>query len=135
MTRIAAVRGLPSDRVRTRLTTRTWFAIAPTLSVVLLACGSGRNYDNPPEISPITAGSSTSTTSATTTTVFVPTTAPTTLGPVTEPPTAPPPTTGETYTVVQGDTLSGISRRLGVTLDALLAANNLTASSLITPGL
>ena len=154
MTRIPTDRGLPSDRVRTRLTTRTWFAIAPTLSVVLLACGSGRNYDNPPEISPITAGSSTSTTSATTTTVFVPTTAPTTLGPVTEPPTAPPPppppptqpptappppttpppTTGETYTVVQGDTLSGIARRLGVTLDALLAANNLTASSLITPG-
>ena len=162
MTLIAPVSRLASDRVRTRLTTRTWFGIAPTLSIVLsialAACGSGRNYDNPPEISPITAGSSTSTTSATTTTVFVPTTAPTTLGPVTEPPTAPPPppppptapptppptpppppttpppTTGETYVVVGGDTLFGISRKLGVTLDALLAANNLTASSLITPG-
>ena len=158
MTRFAAVRRLASDRVRTRLTTRTWFAIAPTLSVVLVACGSGRNYDNPPDISPITAGSSTSTTSASTTTVFVPTTAPTTLGPVTQPPTAPPPppppptqpptqpptvppppttpppTTGETYAVVGGDTLFGISRRLGVTLDALLAANGLNSSSLITPG-
>jgi LysM repeat protein len=87
----------------------------------------------------------------------VPTTAPTTLGPVTAPPTAPPPppppptqpptappppttpttpppTTGETYTVVGGDTLFGISRKLGVTLDALLAANGLNSSSLITPG-
>lgn len=154
MTRIAPSSRLPSVRVRTRLSTLTRLAIAPTLSVALLACGSGRNYDNPPEISPITAGSSTSTSSTTSTTVFVPTTAPTTLGPVTEPPTAPPPppppptppptpppppttpppTTGETYAVVGGDTLSGISRRLGVTLDALLAANNLNANSLITPG-
>ena len=33
-------------------------------------------------------------------------------------PTTPPPTTGETYAVVGGDTLFGISRKLGVTLDA-----------------
>lgn len=142
---------LASGRVRTK----KWLAIAPIAPIVLVACGSGRNYDNPPEVAPITSGSS-STTAATspTTTVFVPTTAPTTLGPVTAPPTAPPPptppptprpteatvpttpvvTTGETYTVVGGDTLYGISRKLGVTLDKLLGANGLNETSLITPG-
>lgn len=35
----------------------------------------------------------------------------------------PPPSTGTTYTVKPGDTLSGIAKALGVTVDALLAAN------------
>ena len=127
--------------------------------IALVACGSGRNYDNPPEVAPITAGSSTSTSQQSTSTVFVPSTAPTTLGPVTAPPTAPPPpappptapppptppptpaptqapvdTTGETYTVVGGDTLFGISRTLGVSLQDLLGANGMNQSSVIQPG-
>jgi LysM repeat protein len=40
-----------------------------------------------------------------------------------------------TYTVKAGDSLSAIARRNRVTLAALLAANNLTATSLITPGM
>jgi LysM repeat protein len=39
-----------------------------------------------------------------------------------------------TYTVKPGDWLSRIADRHGVTLSALLAANNLTATSLIQPG-
>lgn len=35
----------------------------------------------------------------------------------------PPPSTGTTYTVKPGDTLTGIAKALGVTVDALLAAN------------
>lgn len=136
--------------------TKKWFAVAP---IVLVACGSGRNYDNPPEVAPITSNSSSSTTvTSPTTTVFVPTTAPTTLAALTVPPTAPPPppppptapptpqpteatvptspvvTTGEVYTVVGGDTLFGISRKLGVDLEPLLGANGLNQNSLITPG-
>lgn len=38
------------------------------------------------------------------------------------------------YTVVEGDTLGGIAAEHGVTLPSLLAANGLTASSLIVPG-
>jgi len=39
-----------------------------------------------------------------------------------------------TYTIVAGDTLSGIAGRAGVTLSALLTLNNLTVTSLILPG-
>ena len=39
-----------------------------------------------------------------------------------------------TYTVKSGDTLSGIATRNGVSLQALLAANNLTSTSIIYPG-
>jgi hypothetical protein len=44
------------------------------------------------------------------------------------------PTTGERYTIVQGDTLFGISNKLDVGLPALLSANGLNESSLIVPG-
>lgn len=44
------------------------------------------------------------------------------LGTTPEKPT-PPPSTGTTYTVKPGDTLSGIAKALGVTPDALYAAN------------
>jgi LysM repeat protein len=86
----------------------------------------------------------------------VPSTAPTTIAPPTNPPpptapptnppppTAPPtqptiptspvPTTGERYTIVQGDTLFGISRKLNVGLPALLSANGIDENSLIVPG-
>jgi LysM repeat protein len=53
--------------------------------------------------------------------ILVPTSTPTFLPGLTE--IFPPTPTIFTYTVVQGDTLSGIARRLGVSLDALLAAN------------
>ncbi|NUU08309.1 LysM domain-containing protein [Leifsonia sp. C5G2] len=39
-----------------------------------------------------------------------------------------------TYTVVRGDTVSGIAGRFGVSTKAVLAANGLTASALIFPG-
>jgi LysM repeat protein len=138
--------------------TRTWLAFGPALAAaVLAACGEGRSYDNPPEVPVGTASSTTRPApTAPTTTAFVPSTAPTTLAPPTNPPTAPPtnapppqtpaptnapppptepvPTTGERYAVVQGDTLSGISTRLGVSLTQLLAANGLDENSLIVPG-
>jgi LysM repeat protein len=41
---------------------------------------------------------------------------------------------GATYTVKAGDSWGGIASRNGVTLAALLAANNMTAKSLILPG-
>jgi len=48
-------------------------------------------------------------------------------------PAAPAPAT-TTYTVARGDTISGIAGRFGVTTKAVLAANGLSASSLIFPG-
>jgi len=42
---------------------------------------------------------------------------------------------GGSYTVKAGDSLGGIASRNGVTLAALLAANNMTATSLILPGM
>ena len=39
-----------------------------------------------------------------------------------------------TYTVQGGDTLFGIARKLGVTVDAIVAANNIANPSLIKPG-
>jgi LysM repeat protein len=42
---------------------------------------------------------------------------------------------GATYTVKAGDSLGGIASRSHVTLAALLTANNMTATSLITPGM
>jgi LysM repeat protein len=49
-------------------------------------------------------------------------------------PDARPVASGAVYTVVAGDTLSGIAARSGVSLDALLALNGLSVTSLITPG-
>jgi cell wall-associated NlpC family hydrolase len=43
--------------------------------------------------------------------------------------------TSGSYTVRAGDSLSKIASRNGVTLAALLAVNNMTATSLITPGM
>jgi len=63
--------------------------------------------------------------------------APTTTVPAAPPTTnAPPaPAAGSTrYTVLNGDYLAGIARKNGVTLPALLAANQITASSVIVPG-
>jgi LysM repeat protein len=45
------------------------------------------------------------------------------------------PGAGGSYTVKAGDSLGGIATRNHVTLAALLAANNMTATSLITPGM
>jgi LysM repeat protein len=141
--------------VRSRVNGRTTTAVVvAVVAIVLAACGGERSYDNPPEVPIGTASSSTQST-APTTTAFVPTTAPTTLPPPTNPPpqtapptfapqTAPPtqptiptspvPTSGERYTVVQGDTLFGISRKLNVRMPELLAANGLNENSLIVPG-
>lgn len=44
------------------------------------------------------------------------------------------PSNGDTYTVVEGDTPYSIAKKFGLTLEDLLAANNLTANSVILPG-
>ena len=44
-------------------------------------------------------------------------------------------TSGASYTVVSGDSLYGIARRHGASLSSLLAANGLSVSSLILPGM
>lgn len=46
---------------------------------------------------------------------------------------APAPSAGR-YTIVRGDTISGIAQRYGLTTAGLLAANNLSRSSIIYPG-
>lgn len=51
--------------------------------------------------------------------------------PVAQPPST---TAAAIYTVKPGDNLSGIAGKTGVTLPALLAANNLTTTSTILPG-
>ena len=53
--------------------------------------------------------------------------------PAPEAPVSPPPATS-TYTIRSGDTISSIAARFGVTTQAVLAANGLTASSIIYPG-
>ena len=114
--------------------------------VVLAACGTERNMDNPDLVGPGSLETSTSsTTTLPTITAFVPSTAPTTLAPPTAPPTqatyaptTPPPTPAPTsatlppvqtiadkYTVVAGDTLSGIAGKLGVSLNGLLVGEQL----------
>lgn len=54
------------------------------------------------------------------------------------PPTPPaqsaPPAVATTYTIQSGDTISSIAARFGVTTQAVLDANGLTASSIIYPG-
>lgn len=45
-----------------------------------------------------------------------------------------PATPGPSYTIVPGDTLSGIAQRAGVSFSALLEVNGMTATSLIMPG-
>jgi LysM repeat protein len=127
--------------------------VAAVVAITAAACGGERSFDNPPEVPIGTASTTTST--APTTTVFVPSTAPTTLAPSTNPPpstaaptfpqqTAPPtqptiptspvPTIGERYTVVQGDSLFGIARKLRVRLPDLLAANGFNQNTLIVAG-
>jgi LysM repeat protein len=54
--------------------------------------------------------------------------------PSTPTPAANAPAAGGTYTVKAGDSLGRIATRHGVTLSALLAVNNMSASSLILPG-
>lgn len=49
-------------------------------------------------------------------------------------PTTPPPAATSSYTIQSGDTISSIAARFGVTTQAVLAANGLTASSIIYPG-
>jgi len=45
-----------------------------------------------------------------------------------------PPPTGQTYTVVRGDTLSGIAARFGTTVAELVRLNNIANPNLIFPG-
>lgn len=66
-----------------------------------------------------------------------PAAAPRASAPTTAEPTTPvvnTPAPAAAYTIARGDTLSSIAARAGVTLDALLAANGLTRSSMIYAG-
>lgn len=65
-----------------------------------------------------------------------PTPAPSTPAPPPSPqtPSAIPPATGELYVVQGGDTLNKIARRFGITVTALIAANNLADPNRIMPG-
>jgi nucleoid-associated protein YgaU len=54
------------------------------------------------------------------------------LPPSPQPPTPSP--SSATYTIQSGDTLSAIARKFGVTVDALVQANNIANPSLIKPG-
>lgn len=49
-------------------------------------------------------------------------------------PAAPASPASDTYTVVAGDSLYSLARRMGVSLDSLLTTNGLTLNSLILPG-
>lgn len=134
---------------------RKWTAVAAgvngTALLVLAACGGGRNYDNPPEVAPLTVVLPSSTIPAPTTTAFVPTTVPSTgpgttrpqmptgpsvtAPPATAAPTNPPPATiAERYTVVGGDSFYRIAQRLGVPMNDLLAVNGMHQDSLIQAG-
>lgn len=55
------------------------------------------------------------------------------VAPIVEPPPAPAPVSGS-YTILPGDTISGIAAKFGITSQALLDANGLTASSVIYAG-
>ena len=52
----------------------------------------------------------------------------TTAPPAITPSPSPAPAVASTHTVVRGDTLWGISRKYGVSMDAIRAANNMTAT-------
>ena len=57
--------------------------------------------------------------------------APAPVAPIVEAPTAP---SAITYTIVSGDTLSGIAAKFGITMQSLMDANGLDSSSLIFAG-
>lgn len=57
-----------------------------------------------------------------------------TSGAVAPAPSTPSPSTGGRYTIVKGDTISGIAARFGVSTQSVLTANGLSWSSIIYPG-
>ena len=69
-----------------------------------------------------------------TTPTTTPTTTPAAAAPAATTPATTLPAGSTTYTIVSGDYLASIASRSGVTLKALLAANNLLVTSLILPG-
>ena len=63
---------------------------------------------------------------------IAPYTAPAPYNPATNVPIAPAPAAGaRTHTIVKGESLWGISRKYGVTIDGLRQANNLTGDTII----
>jgi DNA-directed RNA polymerase specialized sigma24 family protein len=138
----AAVAGLPDSRTALHEVREQMFArrrrrvgmIAGIVAAVLAALvvflftrgdGDGGEASDTTtiEASDTTAPAATTTTTAATTTTVATTT------------TAPPTTTGPgRYVVEAGDAWVTIAEKLGVTLEALLAANNATAETLLIPG-
>jgi LysM repeat protein len=57
-----------------------------------------------------------------------------TATPIPKPAAAPASSTSGAYTIAAGDTISRVAARFGVTTDAVLSANGLTAHSIIYPG-
>ena len=55
-------------------------------------------------------------------------------GPASSAPAAPTGASGSTYTVQRGDTVSGIARKAGTSVAAIIAANGLGAQAVIYPG-
>src|SRR5262245_20248956 len=120
----------PEVRIPTASSSTT-VSTVPTTSTTVFVPSTAPTTVPPPTNPPPPTAPPTAPPPPTAAPTFAPQTAPPTQPTI---PTSPVPTTGDRYTIVQGDTLFGISRKLNVGLPALLSANGMNESSLIVPG-
>src|SRR5262245_4405910 len=120
----------PEVRIPTASSSTT-VSTVPTTSTTVFVPSTAPTTVPPPTNPPPPTAPPTAPPPPTAAPTFAPQTAPPTQPTI---PTSPVPTTGERYTIVQGDTLFGISRKLRVGLPALLSANGMNENSLIVPG-